>query len=614
MGYARNKFYTNACCLSIIARRVLFAMTRLMSLVITIILLLPTIALAAQFEATVSNTKAAVNQPMRLKLILTDAVAKEEPDLSGLQAYFTVHNAQKFKNFSSVNGKSKSEEGWQIVILPKMPGELIIPVISIKTDKGMQYTQAINIFVDAVATQADLPIKVKGQIEKDEVFVQEPFIYKLTIFIESPIANANLDKIEIADCTVEDMGEPKRNQTVINGKHVQTTEVQYLITPLKAGRLEIPPITLRGEVQSTHDDNEGFLDPFDNMSMLGNFRQMRAYEPFVVQTAPLVVNIKAAVADIQPWLPLYALEAQETWQGLDKAKVGEPIVRNISLNAVGATGQQLPSLKSFHEVEGIKVYADLPDVKYEIDMQTNKLKGSRKEQFSLIPTKPGIITIPAISIVWWDLQKKQKAITVLPEKQITVIGGPADAKVASTKHNTLMSNNQNEETSSEQPGIKQLSTQIKALYFIIALLIIALLSIGFFMWHYSRKMQRLLINKEHASTNNTVFANKKNKEVKFVHDITSLQEFILDYAMKNWQLPENFVLKEMPMQLTGCGYIFDKDLAEKLFTSLDKGLYGGGEISIEDLKTLWQTFSKTVVLAKNKPSKNGKILGRLNPT
>ena len=364
-----------------------------------------TITLAASFEATVNTTHLSLNQSIKLTLLLSDTTAKEQPDLDGLQEYFITRGVQKFKNFSSINGKVTKEEGWLVTLQPKMAGELIIPVIPLKTDKGMLYTQAINIYVDTRNTQTDLPVTIEGKVNKTEVFVQEPFVYTLIICREGVIAESQLSKLEIADCMVEQIGEQKQKQKIVNGKQVETTEIQYLITPLKPGNITIPPIAFQGEIIIPEAQTSKQLDPFGNIHIFGNFGAVPDYEPFAVQTKAQEIKVNPPIATVNPWLPLYSLEMKESWDNLVNIKVSEPIIREITISAVGAAGEQLPGLKTFHEIEGIKIYAEEPKFSCNIQANTNKLLGTKSEKYTLIPTKAGTITIPAITINWWDLAK-----------------------------------------------------------------------------------------------------------------------------------------------------------------------------------------------------------------
>ena len=579
------------------------------------------LATAAQFEAIVNSTNISLQQTIKLKLILTDASAKNPPQLNALEDSFVIQGTQKFKNYSSVNGKALTEEGWQIVLRPKMAGELIIPAISINTTVGVFSSQAIHVYVDGTAHAADLPVKIEGVLEKSQVFIQEAFIYKVNIFNASAIANAHLDKLEIADCVVDQIGEPKRKQVNKNGKNLQVTEIQYLITPLKSGQLTIPAVTLRGEVQMPQGQNSTSFDPFDNISLLG-IRPPHAYEPFVVATAEQVIKVLSAEPEVQPWLPLYDLQITQEWQGLEQAMVGEPITRKVSVKAIGATGQQLPSLKALHEIDGVKVYADNPVLNFDYDASSRQLTGSRIEQISLIPTKDGTLTLPEIAIAWWDLKQNKKMVAYLPAQLIDVLPAVAaaashsqarQAASGSAKGYTL----ENKASTDKQWAGSTINKKIKILYFIVALLLLVIVAVVLFVWRYMKRMQALLQTKssqQNATASPHAAASNKVPGIKFINDLSSLQSFIRNYACSTWGLAENVALTEVVAELKKIGYEFDEVLAENLFAAIDRAAYGKEQASLDELKTMWYELQKNIVLAKKTLAAQKKAVASLNPT
>ena len=98
-------------------------------------------------------------------------------------------------------------------------------------------------------------------------------------------------------------------------------------------------------------------------------------------------------------------------------KVGEPVTRTVTIIADGVSGNQIPEL-SFQFPDTLKGYADQPQIETQ---QTPKgLKGIRKEKWALIPSQPGEITLPKISVSWWDVTKNQFRTAIIPSKVIQV--------------------------------------------------------------------------------------------------------------------------------------------------------------------------------------------------
>lgn len=559
----------------------------------------PSFAKAANFTATINTEHITINQAIKLTLLLTDANAKEAPDLTELNEYFITRGIQQFQNYSSINGKTLKTNGWQVMLQPKMSGELIIPIITINTNHGVLSTQAITLYVDNQNSQNNLPITIEGIVNKTEVFVQEPFIYTLRIMLSGMLANPQLDKLEIANCFVEKLTEEKQQQKIINGKAVDITEIQYLVTPLTAGIITISPLTLRGEIAIPQAYSSKNIDPFAHIHLFGNFANMHEYEPFAIQTSKQELTVKAPIFAVKPWLPLHDLKITENFENIATPKVGEPIIRTISLSAIGAAGEQLPAISNLQgQITGIKIYSEEPKFTRFLAAKDNQLHGKRLERFTLIPTKAGTITIPAITISWWNLTTNEKVITTLPEKVITV--------AAPTENEETTPNIAEATTAIENvsPTPNAISQQLKILYWIIASLVTILIALLIGIWLY-------FVKKRHKITPKNIPV--ASDALNLVTNITMLQEYISNYGIKHWHLPENIAIKEIPEQLSKQGYAFNKDLAVALFNNLDKGLYGQGKYQLSELKTKWQIFSKDVRSIKN-TSSNLPIPNKLNPT
>ncbi len=76
-------------------------------------------------------------------------------------------------------------------------------------------------------------------------------------------------------------------------------------------------------------------------------------------------------------------------------RVGDPVTRTIRLQAQGLGFEQLPEL-NLTAPEGAEIYPDKPDTRTRDD--GTWLYGERVRKFAFVPTKPGTLTIPGMSV------------------------------------------------------------------------------------------------------------------------------------------------------------------------------------------------------------------------
>jgi len=119
------------------------------TLIVTILftLLMPGLAWAAEFTASVNRNRVAVGESFSLKLELSGASANSKPAVSGLKRYFDVTGRGQSSNTVIINGDVSNSTSWTYTLTPKKEGEITIPPVSIETSDGEVSSQAITVSV-----------------------------------------------------------------------------------------------------------------------------------------------------------------------------------------------------------------------------------------------------------------------------------------------------------------------------------------------------------------------------------------------------------------------------------------------------------------------------------
>jgi len=379
---------------------------KLQTFLAIIFLVLPSFVLATTLTATANRSHIDIEETLELSVKLDAQAGGDGPDFTALEMNFDILSNNRSTQYRSVNGKSESWTEWKLILSPKKIGMLLIPSVSYR---GL-YTEAQIIEVKQQAPNANNRAKdifIEASVSNETVSVQEQVILTVKLFTSVNLRSINSDELDLEDTLQIELSE-LRYQKRINGKPYAVIEVKYALFPQTSGTLHIPSLTYTAATKGRVRDP--WSDPFGTQT--GELKRLK--------TKAIDVEVQAAASSYtgQHWLPSSALALEQEWSNDPSTfKVGEPITRVITLTAEGLTGAQLPPLE-LPDVEGIKYYPD--QAQTQDQTSENGLIGIRTETLALVPMKSGNMTLPEISITWWDTQTKSQRVATLPETQIEV--------------------------------------------------------------------------------------------------------------------------------------------------------------------------------------------------
>lgn len=378
-------------------------------MVILLYLLFPLIAFAGDFTSAVNRNPTNVGEGVTLTLTLSNTTPRGHPAIESLREDFVIHSQQQSNSFYMENGKTTASTVWHLTLIPQKAGKLIIPQISIATDKGILSTDTIALQVTNEKTeQQDVSLITTASNRKP--FKNETILYTVSLSSTHHLNNITLDTIALEDAIVELAERPKVEKQIVNGVNTNVVEYNYLITPLKPGTLIIPALALQGEIPLR--SKGGHRDIF---SMMQGFDQIK---PFVLNTERIQLEVAPPESDVTPWLPAESIVIKEV-MGSTPLQAFEPITRNFEIYGTGVLAAQLPDLTDRQNSKSFKTYSDKPELKNEF--LKGKILSSRKESYTLIPQSEGNLTLPGISIEWWDTKNNKKTITSIAPRPVHVL-------------------------------------------------------------------------------------------------------------------------------------------------------------------------------------------------
>lgn len=379
---------------------------------------------SGEFIASVKSREVNLNEGFALSLTLKDGTPKGSPKFNDLSNNFTLHSQHHSTNTTFSNGKVSSSIIWKITLTPKTEGSVQIPSISIETDEGVLHTKPISINVVKGTAQKPTEesdgLNIITKASNAAPYKNEPFFYTAILTSKLPLYNLQAQKMQADNAIIELVGEPKLQERVVDGMAQYVVEFTYLVTPLKAGTLTLPPMPIQGAIpQKKKKQLRSFFD--DDFESFG-FTAFERLKPFTLMTEEVQIDVQPPVAGVSPWLPAKSLVLEEQGSNEQTYKVGEPFSRTFIVKAEGIKASQLPHLEeSTHENPNYKIYADKPEQQEQ--MLDGNILSTSKEQYTYIPNRAGTWVLPEISVNWWDTAKKVMKVAKIPARTVTVLPG-----------------------------------------------------------------------------------------------------------------------------------------------------------------------------------------------
>jgi hypothetical protein len=398
-------------------------MVRIYSLILSFCALFSTSVFAQQIELSVDRYELARGETLTLTIRVYDQRQGMQLDLTPLTQDFDVLGTRTSSQIRSINGVTESWTDYVITLFPEKEGDLLIPPLSILN----QTTDPISISVVNAgprSNQGNNELYLEIEVNKDSVYVQEQLLFTVRLFYTiNGIRNPVFTELDIEDTVTQLIGSPNQYERLIDGERFGVYEKRYVIFPQRSGPLEIPDILFRGEVT---DGSSNFV--FRNM----NTRRVTA---FIEGTTIEVKERPATVPRDEDWLPVTGLTLEETWSGdINALKVGDSVVRTLTLRAEGLDGAVLPPF-SPQNIDGLNLYPDPADISR--TFVDGSIVGTRVETSTYVALEAGTIEVPALEIPWWDITDDSARTTTLPATrfEVATVEGvlPSEQAVASTQ-------------------------------------------------------------------------------------------------------------------------------------------------------------------------------------
>lgn len=247
--------------------------------------------------------------------------------------------------------------------------------------------------------------RIDFELESDSVVVGQPLVLRIKVLVPTWMPKPpEFPNIEVPSLMVrlpEQASRPVSER--IDGETWSGVQRSYRLYPLQPGVFQLPA----GKVRITYAEPSGG-DPVAFAAPLPDIR--------------IVAALPDGAGDLSPPIIAEAFALAQEVGGATDLKVGEAITRTLTARIEDTTPILIPQLAETEETPALRAYPKDPVVQEQEDRGT--LSGSRTEAITYVAQADGSVTLPAITLDWFNLETDAVETASVPAIELTVTGAP----------------------------------------------------------------------------------------------------------------------------------------------------------------------------------------------
>jgi len=371
-------------------------------LITTIALLLFAQLSLADLIASVDRKEIGRSDAVSLQVRYSDMAGFSSPDWSILERDWDIINQDQRQQISFNNGQNSSYTEWSLTLVPRRDGTVLIPALEFKGSKSDPIRITVSKQASKAATNTD-NFYFEVEVSSGTHYVQEQILYIERLYYKVNHDDANLSEFTVSGARMQQLAEPKKYITVVDGTRIGVYERRYALFPEEAGTLVIPGQRFSARVTGRYDRFRGNVE--------------------TVVSKPIELDIKAIPASYPqaPWIPASRFTIEESFsQPPVQWQAGEPVTRTFTIKATGLSAGQVPPVP-MPELDGLRYYPDQTQDSSQVTEQG--IVTTVTQSVALVPTQEGTLVLPEVRIPWWNTLENRVEYLTLKQHEVTITAG-----------------------------------------------------------------------------------------------------------------------------------------------------------------------------------------------
>ncbi len=260
-----------------------------------------------------------------------------------------------------------------------------------------------------VATD-DNAVFLETSVSKNTVYVQESLIFSIKLYYTLALERgAAFSRLEMSDAAYNKLGDDINYTETVNGIDYSVNESRFVIFPQVSGQFTIDPIRFRAYTQTRATRRN------TNLQTTAQRQRIELVSPsHQISVLPVPNSFPGP-----NWLPSSAIELSENWTpSLEDLKIGDSVVRTVALSVEGLYAAMLTNL-NFTFDSSMRHY---PAEAQQVDFTEHSgVRSEHTQNITLVATEAGKMTLPEVSIPWWNTLTDSLEYATLPAQELDIL-------------------------------------------------------------------------------------------------------------------------------------------------------------------------------------------------
>jgi hypothetical protein len=410
--------------------------------ILILFLTISSFVLSAQinFEATVSKSKLALNERLRIDFVMNQNGDNFSPP--EFENFQIIGGPNQSIKTSYVNGERKFSKTYSYFLKPLKKGKLKINQASIEIDGEIYKSLQIEVLItDSVKQPSDSitqyynddDIELRALISKGSPYLNEPITVVYKLYYKAPINISDARETEtpnFKDFWSQTIKIPqlKVNREIYKGQNYNVVEWRKVVLyPQKVGELEISPLSLNLVLDVPTDKRDFFGNViYDQTSqMISTGMRRIIVKDLPQQGKPDSFSGAVGNFEFDVILNKNSLRATESFQAELKVK------GNGNLKLFDLPDILVPNSMELFEPEREEL----------ISTNLSGMSGSVSKFFTVIPRFQGNFPIEEVEFSYFDPNTEKYKVVKSPRLTIDVYDGPVISNTIKNDNSNIITSN-----------------------------------------------------------------------------------------------------------------------------------------------------------------------------